>query len=105
MATSNEPLTEAQRKELDELKAALVGEMTDTESSQTAKTAKQDLVDLKQDMLDALGHALKHGTTQQRITVATWGYNKLLEEGKADNDPIRRLIENMPAPDTSETPT
>jgi hypothetical protein len=56
------------------------------------------LVDLKTDMLDALSHALKHGTTQQRITVATWGYNKLLEEGRADTDPIRRLIEGMPKP-------
>jgi hypothetical protein len=93
-----EPLSDAQRKELDELKEVLRQEMTDGEASKTVKSAKKDLEDLKPNFLAALQHAVDHGTTAQRITVATWGYNKLLEESKADSDPIRRLIENMPAP-------
>jgi hypothetical protein len=96
-----EPLTEAQRKELDELKEVLRQEMT--ASDDVVKTAKKDLEDLKPNFLAALQHAVDHGNIDQRSKIAMWGYGKLLEESKADADPIRRLIEGMPAPDAQGT--
>lgn len=93
------------RKELDELKRALQEEYEQRESCKVTQSAKKDLVDLKPEMLTALKHTLEHGTTEQRSKVAMWGYGKLLEEGKADGDPLRLLIEGMPAPHVQETRT
>lgn len=91
-------LTPEQREELDTLKAALQEEYAASQANKTAQTAKQDLVDLKGDFLEALSYVTKHGTEANRLKVSMWGYDKLLEEGKADTDPIRKLLEGMPAP-------
>jgi hypothetical protein len=91
-------LTPAQQQELHELREALQSEWAESEETRTTKSAKKDIEDLKGDMLDALERTLKHGTLEQQSKVAMWGYGKLLDEGKADNDPIRMLIQGMPAP-------
>ena len=92
-------LTPAQRKEVDALKAALEAEFAEKEASTSPKAAKEDIAGLKEDMLGALSHILNHSTDNSlRAKVAMWGYDKLIEEGKADADPLKKLLENMPAP-------
>ena len=95
-------LTPEQQQELHELSKALQSEFADNESKNEAQSAKQDLVDLKQDMLKAIKRTLEHGTVEQASKVAMWGYGKLLDEGKVGSDPIRALIEGMPQPAATE---
>ena len=98
-------LTPEQQQELHELRKALEGEFADTEANKDASSAKKDLIDLKPEMLKALKRTMEHGTVEQAAKVAMWGYGKLLDEGKADGDPIRALIAGMPAPATTAIPT
>ncbi len=95
-------LTPEQQAEIQALHAALASEFAESEEKKAAKSAKSDLVDLKKDMLASLERVLKHGTLEQASRVAMWGYGKLLEESKADADPIRALIEGMPTPTPKE---
>lgn len=95
-------LTDEQQKQVNELAAALRAEFAESESNVERKTAKKDLSDLKPEMLKALKRALEHGTVEQQAKVAMWGYGKLLDEGKADADPIRALIAGMPTPKPDE---
>ena len=91
-------LTPEQQAEVQALHAALASEFAESEEKKESQAAKTDLVDLKPEMLKALKRTLEHGTVDQASRVAMWGYGKLLEESKADADPIRALIEGMPQP-------
>ena len=99
-------LTPEQRKELDELKAALQAEYAQSEASKTSQAAKKDIEELKPDFLASLQHIVNHSTNEGlKAKVAMWGYEILLEQDKAEADPLKRLIEGMPAPkESNETP-
>lgn len=92
-------LTPEQQKEVQELHAALRSEFEEREANPSVKSAKKDIEELKEDMLSALSHILKHGANEGlKAKVAMWGYDRLLEENKANTDPIRALIAGMPPP-------
>jgi hypothetical protein len=96
-------LTPAQRAELDELRAALEAEFRDDDQPAHAQSARTDLSELKSSALDAMKHTLDHGTNEtNKVNLAKWVYEKLLDEGKAETDPLRLLIEGMPAPTPKE---
>lgn len=95
-------LTPEQQAEVQALHAALASEFAVSEEKKDSQAAKTDLVDLKPEMLKALKRTLEHGTVDQASRVAMWGYGELLKEAKAETDPIRALIEGMPAPATTK---
>jgi CHASE3 domain sensor protein len=82
---------------LKELKDALESEFLDNEAEgSTSKSALSDIEDLKSDFLQALRHTVRHSQSDAlKAKVAMWGYDKLLDQGKASVDPIRELIEGM----------
>lgn len=81
---------------LKELKDALESEFLDNEAHDTKKSALTDIEDLKGDFLNALRHTVRHSQSDAlKAKVAMWGYDKLLDQGKASSDPIRELIEGM----------
>lgn len=90
-------LNEDESARLKELSEALQQEFQTNESiGNTRKTALNDLEDLKGDFLAALRHCAKHAQSDAlKAKVAMWGYDKLLDQGKASVDPIRELIEGM----------
>ncbi len=87
---------------LTQLRRALEEEFA-TKDDASRKSALQDLEDLKGDMLEALQHVLKHGTTDAlRSKVAMWGYDKLLEQGKASKDTLAELLDGIPTSNSPE---
>jgi hypothetical protein len=102
---SETPLTPEQQQELAGLRKALEEEFAGTEKEKSAQSARKDLSDLKVDALNAMKHTLAHGQNEtNKVNLAKWVYDKLLEEGKADTDPLKQLIAGMPAPTTVPTP-
>lgn len=97
MAADELDLSPEDSERLRELSAALRSEFTANETEQR-KSALKDLEDLKSDFLEALRHTVKHSSNESLKTkVAMWGYDKLLEIGKADADPLKKFIEGMEA--------
>ena len=89
-------LNDDESDRLKELSAALQQEFQDNEADSASKSALSDLKDLKPDFLMALRHTVKHSQSDAlKAKVAMWGYEKLLDEGKATVDPIREIIEGM----------
>jgi CHASE3 domain sensor protein len=90
-------LNEDESKRLAELRDALESEfLTNESSADTRKSALNDIEDLKTDFLAALKHTVRHSQSDAlKAKVAMWGYEKLLDQGKASADPIRELIEGM----------
>jgi hypothetical protein len=83
---------------LRELREALQSEFHDNEAATAdrSKTALNDIEDLRSDFLDAIKHVVRHTPSDAlKVKVAMWGYEKLLDQGKATQDPIRELIEGM----------
>lgn len=81
---------------LKELRDALEGEFRVNEEQTPKKTATRDIEDLKPDFLAALKQVVKHSTNDSlRAKVAMWGYDKLLDQGKASTDPLYDLINGM----------
>ena len=65
---------------------------------QTRKSALEDIVELKQDFLESLRHVVRHSQSDSlRAKVAMWGYEKLLEQGKATRDPLADLLGELPS--------
>ena len=95
--------TPEQQAEIDSIRSALEAEFARSEDATSRQSAKKDLEDIKPDLLAALSHVVNHGTEANRAKVAMWGYEKLLDEGKADRDPLKQLLEGMPAPKSGET--
>jgi len=84
---------------LRELRAALEQEFAAHDSGDHRKTALQDIEDLKGDFLESLKHVVNHADSLAlRAKVAMWGYDKLLEQGKATSDPLESLFDKLPAP-------
>lgn len=94
-------MTELSPEETDrvrEIKQALEAEFLAAEADTPRKTAIKDIEELKGDFLDAIKHVVRHSPKDElRAKVSMWGYDKLLEQGKADVDPIRDLIMGMEA--------
>lgn len=89
-------LNKDESERLKELRDALTSEFHDSEADANKKTALKDLEDLKTDFLTALKHTVRHSQSDAlKAKVAMWGYDKLLEQNKANTDPIRELIEGM----------
>ena len=89
-------LNENESNRLKELRDALESEFLDNESNDPKKSALNDIEDLKGDFLNALRHTVRHSQSDAlKAKVAMWGYDKLLDQGKASVDPIRELIEGM----------
>lgn len=92
-------LSDDESARLKELKDALESEFLDNEANTdagTRKSALQDIEDLRSDFLQAIKHVTRHSQSDAlKAKVAMWGYEKLLEQGKASVDPIRELIEGM----------
>lgn len=81
---------------LKELKEALESEFLKSEKETRQETATKDIEDLKPDFLEALKHVVRHSTSDNlRAKVAMWGYDKLLDQGKANTDPLHDLIHGM----------
>jgi len=91
---------------LEELRHALLGEFhanIDGEAA-TRKTALTDIEDLKSEMLEAIKHIVKHSDSDAlRAKVAMWGYDKLLEQGKVDSDPLMKFLDGMNNTKTEES--
>lgn len=95
--------TPEQQAEIDSIRAALEAEFARSEDASSKQAAKKDLEDIKPDLLSGLKHIVNHGAEGNRTKVIMWAYDKLLEEGKADRDPLKQLLEGMPAPKSGET--
>ena len=102
---SNGELGPEESARLRELKEALESEFLESQNApSTPKKALQDIEDLKTDFLGALKHVVRHSDSDAlRAKVAMWGYDKLLEQGKAERDPIKDLIEGMEAVRVADT--
>lgn len=95
-------LTPQESAELRKLKEALESEFKLNEEATASKKPLQDIEELKPDFLSALKHIVKFSDSDAlRAKVAMWGYDRLLEQGKASNDPIRDLIEGLEAARTN----
>lgn len=89
-------LNEDESNRLKELKEALESEFLDNEAHDPKRSALNDIEDLKTDFLNALRYTVRHSQSDAlKAKVAMWGYDKLLDQGKANTDPIRELIEGM----------
>jgi hypothetical protein len=89
-------LNPEESERLKELKDALEGEFLKSASETRQETATKDIEDLKPDFLAALKHVVKFSTNDSlRSKVAMWGYDKLLEQNKANTDPLYELINGM----------
>lgn len=89
---------------IQELRAALEQEFELRGSADHRKSALHDIEDLKGDMLEALRHTLRHSTSETlRARTAMWGYDKLLEQGKATADPVFDLLAGIPNPPSQDT--
>jgi hypothetical protein len=89
-------LNDDESNRLKELKDALESEFLESEADDPRKSALNDLEDLKADFLTALRQVARHSQSDGlKAKVAMWGYDRLLEQGKATSDPIRELIEGM----------
>ena len=89
-------LNDEESNRLRELKEALESEFLDNEATDSKKSALNDIEDLKQDFLAALRHTVRHSQSDAlKAKVAMWGYDRLLDQGKATTDPIREIIEGM----------
>jgi hypothetical protein len=91
-------LNDEESARLKELSDALQSEFHENQSNSdgTRKSALQDIEDLRADFLAAIKHVTRHAQSDAlKAKVAMWGYEKLLEQGKASVDPIRELIEGM----------
>lgn len=89
-------LNDDESARLKELSEALQAEFYDSENIDHKKSALNDIEDLKTDFLTALRHTVRHSQSDAlKAKVAMWGYDKLLDQGKASADPIRELIEGM----------
>lgn len=90
----NTPMNEDRLRELSE---ALRAEFEMKESGTTRQTALKDLEDLKPDFLKALKHTVTHSMNESLVSkVSMWGYDRLLEEGKASKDPLADLLSALP---------
>src|SRR5262245_55041346 len=100
-------LTPQESEQLQKLRAAVEAEFEMNKDSESAhrRSALKDLEDLKGDMLEALRHSLRHSPDGLRARVAMWGYDKLLEQGKATRDPLAELMQEIPTSTTNATPT
>ena len=97
-------LTPEQEKELHNLSEALRQEFALKEASTHSAQALNDLEDLKPTFLATLKNLAEHAPKDElRAKIAMWGYDKLLDQGKANNDPIRDLIEGMGLPADKRT--
>jgi hypothetical protein len=89
-------LNDDETTRLKELREALQSEFLDNEAADPQKSALNDIEDLKADFLNALRHTVRHSQSDAlKAKVSMWGYDKLLDQGKANADPIRELIEGM----------
>ena len=90
-------ITPEQQQKLQELSEALQSEFRLSSTQAVSRDALQDLIDLKSDMLEALRHTLRHSVNESlKAKTAMWGYEKLLEEGRASKDPLAELLAHMP---------
>lgn len=89
-------LNPEESERLKELRDALESEFHENRANSGIKTPLADIEDLKDDFLGALKHVVNHSDSLAlRAKVAMWGYDKLLDQGKANNDPIRDLIDGL----------
>lgn len=90
-------LNEDETTRLRELKDALESEFLDNEANADSRqSALQDIEDLRSDFLQAIKQVVRHSQSDAlKAKVAMWGYQQLLDQGKASVDPIREIIEGM----------
>ena len=93
---SDMELTPEDSERVKELRRALEEEFLKGSDPNARKSALQDLEDLKTDFLEGLRHCARHGSDTLKAKVSMWGYDKLLDQGKASTDTLEKLFESMP---------
>lgn len=93
-----EDLSPEQQKELHELHESFRQEFEAGRERAGSKAAINDLEDLKDDFLGAIKAAV---TQRQNVKlasdVARWGYDKLIDQGKATADPLTNMLKEAEA--------
>lgn len=89
-------LTPKDSERLKELQHALMSEFHESQQNAPNRTPLNDIESLKEDFLGAIKHVVNHSQSETlRAKVAMWGYDKLLDQGKATTDPITELLEGL----------
>lgn len=89
-------LSPEESERLKELQHALMSEFHESQQQSPLRTPLNDIEDLKEDFLGAIKHIVNHSQSESlKAKVAMWGYDKLLDQGKATTDPITELLEGL----------
>lgn len=98
---SDMELSPEDSERIQQLRRALEEEFETKKETSHRKSALQDMEELKGDFLEALRHVTRHSQSESlRAKVAMWGYDKLLEQGKATKDSLEELLDGIPTPTT-----
>lgn len=91
-------LSPEEQERIHALHEALLTEFHDTSAKTSSASALEDIEELKTDFLASLKYIVRHADSLAlRAKVAMWGYQILIDQGKASRDPLADLLGGIPS--------